>query len=937
MPPSSPQPVPTVLRFCGSCAATLVCWAVWLVLGASLATLIYVAVAKELPVPDFVLRRAEAELAKANLAIKFGRARLDPTGIILLEDVQLRSRQFADPLLTCRLIYVRRDIWSVLAGRPIPDEIRLEGAALQLPAMLSPSGTVEPLVRDLALVLRHEDNRWLVDQFTGRIGPLSITAQGELTVPTRPAGAPPLSPDAIAAQFLQLSRRLALELHQLDAFEEPSLAVRLESPAGVGNLAHLLLTAKVASQPWAQPLTLGPFAATAIVRLDGLDERPVRLYAAARRASFRGECAVENVRAILSARFLPGSFSARPVEAFLAAGTVTTEGESALGPVLRADLAGWPDEVRTTVAAQIDGEFLAAEVEARLQEQSARILLAEGRAAAGLINRVLTVHTPRAAPYFVFADPVAFHGEARFGPGWRFVSAAGRVDAGRLDSHGVKITSARGRIDINGTDFLARDARVTMAGNVARGSYWMDFSTTDYRMLLSGRLRPPDISGWFRGDWWTKFWNEHFAFPGALPEAVVDVSGRWKEAARTVYFGRTEARSARVWGGDFEQTHALVFLRPHFTHVIEFNATRAGGAQRLDGWIKRWGNPATRETQRMEFDLSGSVDPAVYAEMLEGRMDSLLATMQFNSPPRVHAAGTIEGKAPHATPNYSFTGQAEGGLHYYGFPLETVQVAGGVTGQDVRLDDIQFTTAGGKGTGKAAVSGPPDNRRLGFDVYLNGADLARTIRAVEEYQLNRTGQNKVASAAASKFMQRASGGRLDLAVSALGQPGDIASFTGTGNAALTGANLGEIQLFGLLSQVLSTLSLNFSSLKLDEVRTSFKMEAGRLNFPDLRISGPSAVIDARGNYEFATNSLDFAAKFKPFEEKHTLLTEALGIIVNPITSILELKLTGPLSNPDWSIVVGPSGSHPENPAAAPKNPSAPDPQAEPGKSNPPKG
>ena len=931
------QPAPTMLRFCASCVATLACWAVWLGLGASLVTLIYIAVAKELPVPGFVLRRAEAELAKANLAITFGRARLDPTGKILLEDVQLRSRQFADPLLTCRLIYVRRDIWSVLGGRPIPDEIRLEGAALQLPAMLSPSGTIEPLVRDLALVLRHEDNRWLVDQFTGRIGSVSITARGELTVPARPAGAPPLSPDAVAAQFLQLSRRLALELHQLDAFEEPSLAVRLESQAGVGNLAHLLLTARAASQPWAQPLTLGPFAATATVRLDGLGERPVRLYAAARRANIRGECAVENVRAILTARFLPGSFSARPVEALVAAGMVTAEGESALGPVLRADLAGWPDEVHTTVAAQIDGEFLAAEVEAQLKEKSARILLAEGRVAAGLINRLLTAHTPRAAPYFVFADPVAFRGEARLGPGWRFASARGRVDAGRLDSHGVKISSARGRIDINGMSFLAHDAQVTMAEAVARGSYWMDFSTTDYRMLLSGRLRPPDISGWFRGDWWTKFWNEHFAFPVAPPDAAMDLTGRWKEVARTVYFGRTEARSAKVWGGEFEQTHALVFLRPHYTHVIEFNATRAAGAQRLDGWIKRWGDPATHETQRMEFDLAGSVDPAVYGEMLEGKVDSLLATMQFTSPPRVHAAGTIEGKAPRAMPNYTFTGQAEGGLHYFGFPLDTVQVAGGVTGADIRLDDIQFTTAGGKGVGKAALSGPPDFRRLGFDVYLNGADLARTIRAVEEYQLNRTGQNKVAAAATSKFMQRASGGRLDLALSAIGNPGDIASFTGTGNAALTGTELAEIHLFGLLSQVLSTLSLNFSSLKLDEARTSFRLEAGRLNFPDLRISGPSAVIDARGNYEFATNSLDFTAKFKPFEEKHTLLTIGLGILVNPIASILELKLTGPLSKPDWSIVVGPSGSHPENPAPAPKNNSTTDPQTDPGKSNPSKG
>src|SRR5205814_283991 len=113
----------------------------------------------------------------------------------------------------------------------------------------------------------------------------------------------------------------------------------------------------------------------------------------------------------------------------------------------------------------------------------------------------------------------------------------------------------------------------------------------------------------------------------------------------------------------------------------------------------------------------------------------------------------------------------------------------------------------------------------------------------------------------SEFMKRASGGRLDVSMSAHGTPGDLPTFIGSGNAALTGTELAEIHLFGLLSQVLSGLSLNFSSLKLDAARTSFKMDRGRLYFPDLKISGPSAVIDARGDYTFATNALDFTAKF----------------------------------------------------------------------------
>ena len=132
MPPSSPGTLRTGLRFCASCAGTLACWAVWLVLGALLASLLYIATARELPVPDFMLRRAEAGLAQAGITVKFGRARLDPRGIVLLENVQFRTRSFEEPLLTCRQLYLRREFWSALAGRLTPDEIRLEGATLQL-------------------------------------------------------------------------------------------------------------------------------------------------------------------------------------------------------------------------------------------------------------------------------------------------------------------------------------------------------------------------------------------------------------------------------------------------------------------------------------------------------------------------------------------------------------------------------------------------------------------------------------------------------------------------------------------------------------------------------------------------------------------------------------------------------------------------------------
>jgi hypothetical protein len=924
----SPKPAAIVLRFCASSAVTVLCWAVWLGLGTTLVALIYVASVHELPVPGFMLRRAEAELAKVNLSIKFGRARLDPTGKLLLENVELRSGRFEEPVLTCRVLYLQRDFWSVLAGRPVPDEIRLEGATLQIPAMLSPSGTVEPLIRDLAVGLRHEDRRWLVDQFNGRIGRLILTAHGDVTPFPRAPGAAALTPDQLIARFLEVSRQLAGPLHQLDTFEAPALAVRLESQPGVGNTAHLLLTAAAADQPWGQPLSLGPLAATGTLRLDGLEPRPLRLHAAARSARYRADYTAETIRAILTLDISPENHAVRPREVLVAAGRVATPLVTGLAPVLRADLARWP-VVSVAAAVQLSGEFIAAEVDARLTEQSARVRAA-GRGSPEMINRVLAKITPRAAPYFVFGDPVTFSAEAGFGPGWRFATLGSRVDTGRLDSRGVKITAARGRIDIAGKSFLAQDARVEMGESFARGTYWMDFATSDYRMLLDGQLRPANINGWFNGNWWLNFWHPRFAFPTAPLKAEIDLSGRWRDPTRTVYFGSSDVRGATVWGGDFEQAHAVVFVRPNFSHGLALSASRAGGQQGLTGTFKRFAEPGGTGFGRLEFDFDTNTDTVVLGRMLEGKADDVLADLRFSAPPQVHAWGTIGPAA-----NYSFTGSVGSAFHYQGFPLDSARVSGGVTGNDVRLDTIEFMAAGGKGSGKAALYGPADQRRLGFDLYVNGAELARTIRAVEEYQANRTGEQS-ASVTESKFMQRAAGGKLDLGLSATGQPGEITTFTGSGNASLTGADLGEIHLFGLLSQVLSGLALNFSSLKLDAAHSSFRLDGGRLYFPDLKVTGRSAVIDARGNFTFANNALDFTARLKPYDDNRNLITGVIGLVMNPLTSILELKLTGPMGNPNWSIFVGGSATQPDSTAPALKISPAPSPPPEPEKPIPPR-
>ena len=127
--------------FCGSCVAAFAVWSLWLALAVLLAVQIYIATHNELNVPGFVLRTLEDRLAASGIHVTFGRTSFDPTGRVLIEDAQVSLPAFAEPVVTARAIYARLDPWALAAGKFDPREVRVTGASLAIPAMLSRSGT----------------------------------------------------------------------------------------------------------------------------------------------------------------------------------------------------------------------------------------------------------------------------------------------------------------------------------------------------------------------------------------------------------------------------------------------------------------------------------------------------------------------------------------------------------------------------------------------------------------------------------------------------------------------------------------------------------------------------------------------------------------------------------------------------------------------------
>lgn len=912
LPPRPHPAVKSPVGFCVSCVVTLLCWTLWLALGALLASLAYAALAREVPVPDFVLRRIESRLAAADLAMRFERVRFDPQGRLLLEGVALRAKHFAEPILSSRLVYVEGSFWSFLAGNITPAEVRLEGATLQLPAMLSPTGTAEPLVQDLTASLRHGEGRWFADQLVFRTGPLAVTAHGAFVLPRRERAGDWTLADALV-QYLRLARPAARQLEVLNRFEAPALAVQLESSPGVGNTATLVFTAEAVR--WPLPgrasLEIDRLAATTSLRLDGSAPRPLRAHLAA--AAVRsGGLEARGLRAILQSRWPGAGRPLAPPEAWLTASRILAAGEVADAPVLHADLAAWPNiRVEASFLAGTGG--LAAEVEANVRAQTARVQL-RGSVDPAFVNALLARRTPRAAPWLALADPVDAQVRARFAHNWKFDGLEARVAGGRLRSRDVAFDHFTGRLRFDGRELLADDAFVTAGGNHARGSYWMDVGSRDFRILLTGALRPMDIGGWFRLPWWGNIWRD-FEFPAAPPQADVDVAGRWMEPGLTRSFVAADAASPLVRTASFDRVRTRLFVRPHHLDGQFLDAVRDGGRQTVRGTYGRRADHGRRLPPVLTFDIDATADPELFDPLLRGAARPVLDNWRFTRPPHLRFAGSWTLREGGGTGDLAFAAEAAGGLHYQGFPLDTLHAAGGLSGTELRLDAIEFTVANGRGRGKASLGGPAGARRLGFDIHVEDANLGPAVRAVQEYEAARTGR-PVTAGTDSKFLQRAEAAKLQVALSAVGRPGELSSFAGSGNARLTGATLSEIHLFGLLSQVLGGLALDFSTLKLDTIQGNFQLAEGRLHFPDLKVTGDSAIIEARGDYRFNGSALDFTARFRPFDRNRNIITGTLGVLLNPLTSIIELRLSGPLAQPEWSYSLGTSTPEARPPASS---------------------
>ena len=913
-------------RYCAYGLITAAVWTSWLVLSLLLVIQLYAASVKELRVPRFVLRAIEDHLAQSGVSVKFGRAIFDPSGRLLLEKASFKLASFSEPVVTAGAIYIRVDPWALFSRRFEPREIRATGTNLFIPAMLSSSGRAETIIQDLdaGFSITSRGNEFSVDYLNCRLGGICVSAHGTINAGTvtskgGPAAASLPLAEFVAKNYVALSREFSRAEEQMSGLDHAVVTAVLTPSESRGAIVAAEMRAPALRM--AGPVSVEAEDIRAAARFPLLGSAPVMMSAAASAKSLRlvGKVSAAGVsvgvRGILKIETL--SFDPRQME--LTAAAVKGGGAELTCLVARI----YPKGGRAFsghAAAMLFGRPVRADGDADLASGSAEVAF-EGSVAPDIVGPLSARLRTDIRRFADLSEPVAIAGRVRYLAGWKFSGATARVDARNFTAYHVGFEEARGVVSFDGSNFAAREAFARSGENEAEGSYEQSFSTKEFRYLLSGRLRPLEISAWFIGNWWTKLFG-NFGLPKRPIDATVDVRGRYARTRHFSVFVYSDSRDPVVLGVPLDRLRTLLYVDQTACDGFEVVAARGGGS--AQGSFRLSTEPATGRWSGLDLDVTSTLEPAPFAGIFPSAAAEAIRTFSFDSPPLVSASGHIDGPAAAGGRHKSLRigVRSDAGLRVHGVAFDRASFKLGLDDDEIAIDGVDAGFAGGAASGSALITGTGADRRLKFKASLSGASLGQAAAAAEGYVVSGAPR---ASTALDTFARDRSGVRLDLNVAADGRMGVAGTFVGNGNFQVQGAKLGEVSLLGGLSKF-----LKFPELRFTQARAEYKIEDGSLIFPELSVLGANSAIKAKGTYAIDRRQLDFSATIYPFMESKTFL-QIFNAISAPLSAVFRVRLTGSIDKPSWSLAYSPFSiiRESELKPEAPEKPATPSPLANP--------
>ena len=511
-------------------------------------------------------------------------------------------------------------------------------------------------------------------------------------------------------------------------------------------------------------------------------------------------------------------------------------------------------------------------------------------------------------------------GEAVLGHGGSITEASLRGAGRNVTWRGVQ--SKRASIGVRyrqGGDWLLDPMVVQVGDSYVQGSYSRK-PTRDYRFLLKGFLRPEEINPWMhrevrpeetnssRDDWWTRLWHD-FELGLAMPAGDFDVAGRWHDPGgnHRKVFGSAEFRSISFRKMPVKTGRVKI--------VTDSNRTIARNLELIlkRGWVKgemSWGNGLGKSGSiDTNFSLKGAVAPSDCVDVLGPTARKTL--LQFKSEKTIDFQAEGVTRPDENSTNYDVEANGTHPLRYANIPLDALAFELHRRGRISKVENLTFQFAGGFAKGSIVHKELDGNPSLGVNVTLIGAKRERTIEALRMSKVFSLSESN--DTITSEFpgdreeTQENDRSVLDFTLKAEGNPNNLLSFEGNGTFNLQDPNLGSIRLFGPLSEILRAnplpLPMPSGSVNFTRLAATYALDRNRTTFDNLSVASSTALLRGKGEMSLQDSMIDFEGRMYLLGG----LTSKIPIFgkiadaIDPLSGFLELKLSGSLEDPKWSM------------------------------------
>lgn len=865
----------------------------------------------ELPVPEKLLKMVQSEFKEQGLELEFENIALDFRGNLLVDNAQMSFTGLEGPAFDMESLYLDINYAALIVGKPPFDQLRIANANLYSPPVVSLSGSTETLVSNVNLDLTRKWSTWSLNYLTGRFKNLDLSAHGDLSAVIAQLSKPREQKEdrpEIYVQYLQLTRTLSdysknlkgaispradfqfISHNQETFIVEASLMADAFSYEGLPTISQASQRSRIQIFPQIQ--MIGPLqieASTVEDTENDLSARELTL-------SIWKDKPVINLETLF------------PFEADITTGPIEIQGTRVDHIVFSGQLLNQHSAEGRLVTSLYGGgveAFLKGDWKNQTAEGSLRASLnLEQMVARPELDHLWKLRwSKQHKPIFLDLD-------FNYPGNLEEATASFRVETRDIDIIKTPFKWARGRGRLKGSYADVYHLEGGGYGNDLFCTFRQDLLKNPfYNFTMVGRFRPHDIDVWWR-DWWKKTFD-YLDIKGELPWMDLSIRNAFIYKKQLTLHGYAEAENINLKGMHFDRASAKMFIRPNYIDALHLELERPEGT--ATGEFQR--HLVLSELKNVIVDVESNLELEPSFDLFGESGLRIIEPYTWDGNPTISVTGEFNFEDNSNWQDIEFTIETDEGMTLYDFPFDSLQVAGRYTHGDTLLDDVQFGFAGGEGRGQASFLRQDDQSYLIFDFDIEDADLETSLQRIASVKEAEEGTEEEPKEDKSKEPLE---GKLKIHVNGISPAGyGLDRVMAKGDIEITDGNLAQIPLFGPLSGLLP-----FTTLQLNEAKSYFAWDNGKMSFPDLVMTGKTARLEGVGDYFTSNNALDFQVQVYLLRETDIPLVSSIIMpLFDPVSQMAGVRLKGSLQKPEWRFAISPLNlfdSKPEDVEEAPK-------------------